>query len=928
MVVLVGVVGAGCLEPQLRDCPDGVSCPMTLQCGPMGGCFAQSAIDACETAPMGAACTYDDVTQGVCEDLVCLPVGCGNSVITSDEVCDDGNTINNDDCSADCKSNNQCGNASLDLAVGEQCDDGNLVDGDGCSALCQLPRCGDGTMDVGEQCDDGPANSLAPDAPCRTNCQLRRCGDGIFDTASGELCDDGNNLSGDLCSADCRSLEECGNGIPDFVRGEQCDDGNLVNHDGCSQTCIVERTTWTSDAPRTPAARAGAALAYDPARRTLVLFGGLSAVALADTWEWNGRWHLRTPPGSPPARSGHAMIYDPARDRIVLFGGRNGTTFLDDTWEYDGATWTRLAGAAAPPRRAEHGIAYDALRDRIVVFGGRDSLGAKDDTWTFESATGMWTMQPLATPPSRRSQHAMAYDPIHARTVVFGGRGPSGVLGDLWTWDGTSASWVEANDVGAPTSRAAAAMTFDPAAGVLVLYGGYTAITPLTRSNGIFELAGASWSTRTAPPVPERGEHAMAMDLATGYLVVFGGSGVNGGLADTWTYRADENWDDETIALVPLSRRAASLTYDKRRGRIVLFGGERTNFLGDTHEWDGAAWTLYPVAGPPPRANHAAVYDTEHARTVIFGGRTLGNVPLGDVWEWNGASWSARTGSALQPPVRFNAGAAYDAARDEMVVFGGFSGGVLGDTWTWSGASGQWSAALPTPPQPSALAPAPRQGAAMAYDRARERVVLFGGVGASAGAEVNFDDTWEWTGAAWVKLTPVGPSPPAGSARRAVYLDAAARVAVIDDTGDTWTWDGTSWTHLAFAELPTPLADAAFAYNAVTAEVMRFGGAAETPRNDTWLMTSASTVPVEACETQRDLDGDAQAGCEDQDCWAVCSPRCPPQTSCESDVTPRCGDGMCDALETCGSCPGDCPNCALCGDGTCDPSETCPGDCP
>ena len=41
-----------------------------------------------------------------------------------------------------------------------------------------------------------------------------------------------------------------------------------------------------------------------------------------------------------------------------------------------------------------------------------------------------------------------------------------------------------------------------------------------------------------------------------------------------------------------------------------------------------------------------------------------------------------------------------------------------------------------------------------------------------------------------------------------------------------------------------------------------------------------------------------------------------------------CGNGICDAGETCQFCPGDCGSC--CGNGLCDPSEscqTCPGDC-
>jgi uncharacterized protein (TIGR03382 family) len=48
-------------------------------------------------------------------------------------------------------------------------------------------------------------------------------------------------------------------------------------------------------------------------------------------------------------------------------------------------------------------------------------------------------------------------------------------------------------------------------------------------------------------------------------------------------------------------------------------------------------------------------------------------------------------------------------------------------------------------------------------------------------------------------------------------------------------------------------------------------------------------------------------------------------SSCEDDcgACATCGDGTCDAGETCSSCEDDCGACATCGDGTCDAGETC-----
>jgi hypothetical protein len=90
-------------------------------------------------------------------------------------------------------------------------------------------------------------------------------------------------------------------------------------------------------------------------------------------------------------------------------------------------------------------------------------------------------------------------------------------------------------------------------------------------------------------------------------------------------------------------------------------------------------------------------------------------------------------------PARFNHAMAYDAARQRVVLFGG--GGTLSDTWEWDGVT--WTHRTP------AASPPARGGHAMAWDAARQRVVLFGGY-----ANDFLSDTWEWDGVTWTQRTP------------------------------------------------------------------------------------------------------------------------------------------------------------------------------
>jgi cysteine-rich repeat protein len=63
---------------------------------------------------------------------------CGNGVMDPGEVCDDHNNIDRDGCSANCQSNETCGNGFTDFMLGETCDDGNKLNHDGCDSNCQL----------------------------------------------------------------------------------------------------------------------------------------------------------------------------------------------------------------------------------------------------------------------------------------------------------------------------------------------------------------------------------------------------------------------------------------------------------------------------------------------------------------------------------------------------------------------------------------------------------------------------------------------------------------------------------------------------------------------------------------------------------------------------------------------------------------------
>jgi cysteine-rich repeat protein len=198
--------------------------------------LAVLALGACASQPSSVACSTGIVCPAPLKcaavQQICIENDCGDGRVEVGEECDDGNIVDGDGCSHDCRME-ACGNGRLD--PGEECDDGNTTAGDGCSPSCHVERCGNGLIDPGEACDDG--NNVDCDG-CSADCKSNEsCGNCIVDVKCGEVCDDCNTTSGDSCEADCRSGSGCGNGVID--PGESCDDGNTDNNDDCLNDCRI-----------------------------------------------------------------------------------------------------------------------------------------------------------------------------------------------------------------------------------------------------------------------------------------------------------------------------------------------------------------------------------------------------------------------------------------------------------------------------------------------------------------------------------------------------------------------------------------------------------------------------------------------------------------------------------------------------------------
>jgi hypothetical protein len=271
-----------------------------------------------------------------------------------------------------------------------------------------------------------------------------------------------------------------------------------------------------------------------------------------DTWIWNGvTWTRRQPAVVPPARGYATLVDDPEVGRVVMFGGFGSGGLLNDTWSWDGANWRREQTATSPPARTGSQVAFDGTH--LLLYGGYNGVDTIfGDTWSWNGSN--WTQLMPATSPPARANGAMTYDPVHHEVVLFGGSKDAGncpaactgrgiETAETWTWNGTT--WTQRQPAHIPPAVTGHSMIFDPDLGGVVLFNGgsagaqgYDLIgTRGFYNNQLWLWDGTDWTQVLSPTVPgPRGNESLAYDAARHSLVLYGGGGVHGIQGDTWTF--------------------------------------------------------------------------------------------------------------------------------------------------------------------------------------------------------------------------------------------------------------------------------------------------------------------------------------------------------------------------------------------------------
>ncbi len=531
-------------------------------------------------------------------------------------------------------------------------------------------------------------------------------------------------------------------------------------------------------------------------------------------------------------------VVDPVAEEICDDGnvlGRDGCTGVCTP---ELPQWRRVV-VRSPRPDAAIGMGYLPGRARVVAFA--DDVNTSERTWQW-NGTG-WQLVETTITPSSRTYFAAVADPVRDTLVLIGG-GAGGTVSLPDLWELGADRWTLASTT--LQARSLPAATYDPRRRQVVVFGGRddTGFISVVLDD-LITWDGAT-ATRVAQtpvwPAPRSGA-AMVYDPRRDEIVMFGGRDNSDYLGDTWTLKGT-TWTRH-LASGPSKRDEARMFVDATG--VVLYGGYDGVAQNDAWRWDGAQWIPLGPQAPGRRNGHGIAYDEGRGRAVLFGGSTTD----GETWEWTGSRWekigtrtpvigefaagafdplrrqgiviaqtetlAMRDGSwaFLAPaptPNRSDAAMVFDIARDRAVLFGGISstGAPLADTRVFSPG-----AMNPTwMPAGTTVSPPARAGTAMAYDSDRRVTVLFGG-----------NDTLQPLGDTWELDTDWRPRTPAISPPRRIGAvlgyDPIRKKTVLfggsdlnDMLSDTWEWDGTTWTKLdPMGRVPTGRIDAELVWN-------------------------------------------------------------------------------------------------------------------
>jgi hypothetical protein len=313
-----------------------------------------------------------------------------------------------------------------------------------------------------------------------------------------------------------------------------------------------------------------------------------------------------------------------------------------------------------------------------------------------------WEEISPARGPAAREDHTWTVDGEGSYAYLFGGRDGATAFDDLWRFDLASDTWQKLTPRGAkPAPRFGHSAVWTADRGLVVFagqrgadfFGDLWAYDPTTDS----------WSELPGNGAPPKARYGSCMiNGSDGRLWISHGFTFAGRFDDTRAYNlATERWSSIDSDGRRPGERCLHDCFTSATGELVLYGGQdnATASLGDlwVTRTDGS-WQRKP----DPRAAARRLYALAEAGpdAWVFGGLGVDNKPLGDLWRVDRETleFDRVAMAGTMPSPRYGATLVTDAARGRLLLFGGQGQQAKADLWQLTPAATPSSAAASPSP--------------------------------------------------------------------------------------------------------------------------------------------------------------------------------------------------------------------------------------
>jgi hypothetical protein len=397
-------------------------------------------------------------------------------------------------------------------------------------------------------------------------------------------------------------------------------------------------------------------------------------------------WTQITPtPGPLPFGFGNSMVFYPPTNSFILV---ESTT--DQTWSFQGSTWTLLSPAASPV-----GIKYPLYMVYVSSDNCIYALSAvnnDDTTWQLWKYNGTWTQIVTTSTPygyggSSDNLISMVYVSDLDKIYVFQPTAVFAYTVSTQTWNlvnntlPTSPSLQPVNLAAVNTVQNALNYLFSPD----IQSATIAPTVPAPTNTFNYLLSTNAWSRYNTMPQPKIINAGTCYDsLRNVYWLLNGENSVTipfNYVNQLWKFdNSTKLWSQVTpLTTGPIDKKYPNVVYDTLADKVVLYGGSSSETW--VYDPDANVWTLVPFVGSQPgiRVNSSFVYNPDTNTSILFGGEIVSNlqnlIVTNDVWSFDAVTlrWTQLSvdSASSGPPQSAQVTMAYNTTNKAFVLFFG-----------------------------------------------------------------------------------------------------------------------------------------------------------------------------------------------------------------------------------------------------------------